>query len=312
MGNNKSILIVEDDPSCSKIYNLFFSDYGYNVHLYHNAESAIDYLTCIKKSKELNVDSVLSDIDLPGELDGIMLGLYVKSGLGYDFPFFLMSGYPMMLKDASRKGIKQIFSKTGKGGLENMFKTIDTAVKEYRNEPHNNQILKNMPNINPEHIYKANKTINSTKKDVFNTISEIQKNLSIIGYSEKHIGAIRLCLEEALMNALWYGSYELYGIKRFSNEWNNIHNNIESNPEYTKKPIYLSADISAEKCKFSVQDTGKGVPLEKRIGKKPETSSVSGRGIFLMKKILDSLEYNNQGNKITCTFIPSTHKNKIC
>jgi len=67
------IIIVEDDPMISEIYQKKFSASGFEVFLAENGKVALDI---VKKEK---VDIVLSDLIMP-EMDGFELTKILRSG----------------------------------------------------------------------------------------------------------------------------------------------------------------------------------------------------------------------------------------
>ena len=50
---------------------------------------------------------------------------------------------------------------------------------------------------------------------------------------------------------------------------------------------------------FTVTDNGLGVPEEIRTGEYQETLKESGRGLLLMRVILDEVQFNETGNAVT-------------
>ena len=100
------------------------------------------------------------------------------------------------------------------------------------------------------------------------------------GYSEDDRFAIRLSLEEALINAVKHG------------------NNFDP-----AKKVRVSADVEAEQTTISVCDEGAGFdpsgvpdPTADENLEKP-----SGRGIMLMRAYMDEVSYNDRGNEVRMT-----------
>ena len=87
---------------------------------------------------------------------------------------------------------------------------------------------------------------------------------------------LKLCIMEAVQNALLHGGIE---------------------PAMPKVQIMWQCD--AEQFCFTVEDNGIGVPLEVRNGEYTETLKESGRGLLLMRTILDEVRFNEAGNAIT-------------
>ena len=106
---------------------------------------------------------------------------------------------------------------------------------------------------------------------------EILSRAETIGYGEDDRFAIRLALEEALINAIRHGN-------KF---------------EHTRK-VTVSADVGAERTTIIVCDEGAGFnpndvpdPTTDENLEKP-----SGRGIMLMRAYMDEVSYNDRGNEV--------------
>jgi len=84
-GENKKVLVVDDDMAVRDFLYRFLSKEGFWVKLVMSGESAIKVL------KENDFDVVFLDIRMPF-VDGIMVYKEVKKG-GPDLKFVLMSGY---------------------------------------------------------------------------------------------------------------------------------------------------------------------------------------------------------------------------
>jgi len=92
-GENKKVLVVDDDMAVRDFLHRFLSKEGFLVKLVMSGESAIKVL------KENDFDVVFLDVRMPF-VDGIMVYKEVKKG-GPDLKFVLMSGYAVedLIKD---------------------------------------------------------------------------------------------------------------------------------------------------------------------------------------------------------------------
>lgn len=97
------------------------------------------------------------------------------------------------------------------------------------------------------------------------------------GYSDECAFAIRLALEEAIVNAHKHGN--------------------GGNPS---KTITISYDINEQRAIIRVRDEGKGFePATIPDPTTPDRISLpTGRGIMLMHAYLDHVAYNQQGNEV--------------
>lgn len=71
--SGKSILVVEDEPFVRDDLVDFFEDRGFTVHAAGNADEAIRIF-----DQHQNIFAMLTDIEMPGSMDGIRLAHYVR------------------------------------------------------------------------------------------------------------------------------------------------------------------------------------------------------------------------------------------
>lgn len=69
----KSILVVEDEPFVRDDLVDFFDDRGFTVHAAGDADEAIRILEA-----HPDIFAVLTDIEMPGSMDGLRLAHYVR------------------------------------------------------------------------------------------------------------------------------------------------------------------------------------------------------------------------------------------
>jgi len=119
--------------------------------------------------------------------------------------------------------------------------------------------------------------VNSDLKNILPVALEIFQKLKSEGIKEDLLFDVRLCLEEAMVNAIKHG-----------------------NKEDKKKQVYITIEFTKHAIKITVKDQGKGFsykdiasPIKGKNMKKP-----SGRGIFLIKKLMDSVEFSDGGSII--------------
>jgi Anti-sigma regulatory factor (Ser/Thr protein kinase) len=104
---------------------------------------------------------------------------------------------------------------------------------------------------------------------------------SEIGISEDSYGKILIAVLEAVNNAIVHG-----------------------NKADMKKQVAIDFKIEVKDLCVSVTDEGKGFkPGEVPDPTKPENiEALSGRGVFLMSRLADEIEFNRKGNSVKLTF----------
>jgi serine/threonine-protein kinase RsbW len=79
---------------------------------------------------------------------------------------------------------------------------------------------------------------------------------------------------------------------------------VHGNKLVLAKLVEIEISFSENILKISVTDQGPGFrPKEIPDPTRPENiESINGRGVFLMSKLADEIEFNDQGNKVTMYF----------
>jgi serine/threonine-protein kinase RsbW len=113
---------------------------------------------------------------------------------------------------------------------------------------------------------------------VENAIDEISTE---IGFNQDNYGKILVSTLEAVNNAIIHG-----------------------NKKDESKSVEIEISFKRSILRISVEDEGMGFkPKEIPDPTKPENiENLSGRGVFLMSKLADKIEFNEKGNKVTMSF----------
>ena len=98
--------------------------------------------------------------------------------------------------------------------------------------------------------------------------------------NESFISDLKLACEEAMINAIKHG------------------NKAEIN-----KTVSVNCDITEDAVVVAVEDEGQGFDYRNLSDptKDKNLLKIKGRGLFLIRKIMDKVEFNSKGNKITMT-----------
>ncbi len=113
-----------------------------------------------------------------------------------------------------------------------------------------------------------------------------------------------LGLEEALRNAIHHGNLELSSELR-EMEDDNLYNKAmeerRSTLPYRDRKVYVKLSFSDVGAKFVIRDEGPGFdPSKLPDPTSPENlESVCGRGVWLMRSLMDEVLYNDKGNEVT-------------
>ena len=99
------------------------------------------------------------------------------------------------------------------------------------------------------------------------------------GFSDVIYANVLTCLSEAVVNGIVHGNRQ--------------------NPE---KKVYINLDVIEEKqLIFTISDEGEGFNLNS-LPETRATENLTGRGVFLIKKLADQCIFNSKGNELELHF----------
>ncbi len=114
---------------------------------------------------------------------------------------------------------------------------------------------------------------------------------------------VGVAIEEALKNAYYHGNLEVGATvtEVDRNKYNELAKQRSIEPPYRDRKIYVRAEISRERATFVIRDEGPGFDFAQLLdaGDIVEQEQFRGRGMVLMRTIMDEVRYNDAGNELT-------------
>jgi anti-sigma regulatory factor (Ser/Thr protein kinase) len=112
---------------------------------------------------------------------------------------------------------------------------------------------------------------------------------------------VGMALEEALTNACYHGNLEVGAALGPSERQaqQTLAQQRRFEEPYRDRLIRVVAHISREEAVFMIRDQGPGFDVAKLAANRPDADRAGGRGIILMRTILDEVLYNDAGNEVT-------------
>jgi serine/threonine-protein kinase RsbW len=137
----------------------------------------------------------------------------------------------------------------------------------------------------PDETLTLDITLHDMREDVERVQRVVSEALAARGYDLDAMFAVRLCLEEALVNGFRHGNRFEPGLV-----------------------VKLRASIARNECTFEVEDEGEGFDPE---GVPDPTADEnleipSGRGIMLMRAYMSEVEYLDPGNRLRMVYRPKS------
>jgi serine/threonine-protein kinase RsbW len=257
----RKILIIDDHDDLASALRRKFDELGYEATVFDNRPDAVD------ASNLHEYDITITDLD--------NIERAAELGLNGSGPAKL-----------------EILPETCIEKPEEIIKAFKISAANYDRENFDEAELKQLVDLTLD--YKAKfvdevETVQNLREMIeFELPSAISLMHSILDYLMKRtekVGVVNaessnlfIALDEAFVNAVKHGN-------RYNHE----------------KLVRISAEVSTKEVRFTVEDEGEGFKLSEI----PDPLNVenlfktSGRGVLLIHNIMDEVEYNERGNRLT-------------
>ena len=116
----------------------------------------------------------------------------------------------------------------------------------------------------------------TTLEQLADVLACLREDLQQWEVAEEKQVDLKLCIMEAVQNALLHGG-----------------------TAYAVPKVQIFWKCDSKEFRFTVEDNGPGVSQDMRDSVYQETLKESGRGLLLMRTILDEVNFNERGNAIT-------------
>lgn len=267
--NNRSdkgakILVVDDDEQVLESLRSILEGEGYAVIKANNAEEGL------KRCHFDKPDMIISDLVMPGE-SGIDFLMKVTEEYG-DIPFVIITGYSSI--DSTIEALKN-------GAFNYLIKPIKPEIlKSVISKGISISRLSRLKReISPYVIQKLSYRIPTDLMYYEGLLKQVGECARAMGICKKSLDInIRLAITEAVLNAMEHG-----------NKWNR------------EKEVIVEVEITHSKIEIKVKDEGEGFDHNSIADPTlPENLlKTRGRGIFLIKSIMDEVRFNEKGNVIS-------------
>jgi CheY-like chemotaxis protein len=258
------ILVVDDEELMRSLLERYLEQRGFQVVAADEGQTALGLF------REGSFDLVLSDLRMPG-LNGLQLLTAIKE-MNRRVPVILVSGHgdAETVVAALKAGAENFLAKPL--SIETLGRVVDQALA--------------LSCLLPTAIASITKVRQATHLQCPSQPELICDLVQIIALSAVNVGFVahdldnnlKLALVEAITNAMEHGHH-----------WNAQLN------------LTLEAEMSPDRLLVSVEDQGPGFRLDTLPDPTSESHLLSerGRGVFLMRAIMDEVRFNRTGNKVT-------------
>ncbi len=114
-----------------------------------------------------------------------------------------------------------------------------------------------------------------------------------------------IALEEGLLNAMIHGNLEVSSElrQREDDSFQKMIAARQRNPIYGERKVTVSVDASYDRVEFAIEDEGPGFDVESLPdpSREDRVHIPSGRGIMMMRTLMDEVAFNDCGNRVVLT-----------
>ncbi len=134
-------------------------------------------------------------------------------------------------------------------------------------------------------------------------VAHLQDQLQLLRFGDDStLMRIGVALTEALENAVYHGNLELSSKLRHGDgtEWVREHQRRRGLAPFRDRKVQVTARLTRELCDVTIRDQGPGFDPKKLPDPTDNANleSVSGRGVYLIRMLMDEITYNDCGNEI--------------
>ncbi|MCA9025337.1 MAG: response regulator [Planctomycetaceae bacterium] len=256
---------------------------------------AVDGRDALSKIEIHQPDVVLTDLHMP-----VMNGFELVTAIRQDFPFI-----PVVLMTA--QGSEEIAAQALRGGAasyvpkrrlaDDLFCTLDQVHSTLLGEQAQAQLM---------HFMTRTETSFQLHNDLTLIRYAVDQCLNLLRCvplgDETERLRVGIALEEALENAYFHGNLEVSSVIGYDlSQYSAVAAERLLQLPYRDRRIHLDVLIDRDQAQFTVTDEGPGFDLDAVLKSLDPVSEEShpGRGITLMRSIMDEVRYNSAGNEVT-------------
>jgi CheY-like chemotaxis protein/anti-sigma regulatory factor (Ser/Thr protein kinase) len=257
---------------------------------------ACDGRAALKQFETAVPDLVLTDLQMP-EMDGLELVAAIKGDYPLT-PVVLMTaqGSEEIASEALRRGAASYVPK--KKLAEDLIETVERVLAAAREDLTHSRLMHHLSECDAQFVVGNDLTL---IRALVSYLQQLLRSMPLGDETERLRAGI--AIEEALKNAYYHGSLEV----KTGAGWpqrkaiEQIARERLSEEPYCRRKIYIRAKVTRAQAEFSIRDEGPGFDASQLPdASDPEShGKASGRGIILMRTIMDEVRFSPDGNEVT-------------
>ena len=285
-----NLLVVDDSPTDRRLAGALLEK-----HFNCTVQYAADGQEAVQQIGAQLPDLVLTDLQMP-VMDGLELVAAVKN----DYPFvpvILMTalGSEDIASRALRQGAASYVPK--RKLADDLVPTVERILLGSLADRGHSHLMHYLEKC--ELVFDLGNDLVQVKTLV-NLLQQMLRCLPLADETERL--RVGVALEEALTNACYHGNLEVGATLGPSERgaYEALAQQRRLQEPYRDRRIHVTARISRQEAVFVIRDQGPGFDVSKLAAASHiDAERASGRGIILMRTIMDDVTYNAAGNEVT-------------
>ncbi len=293
-----TVLVVDDVAADRALAGgLIEKGTGFTVTFAASGEEAL------QRIRRLTPDVVVTDLQM-GDLTGLDL-VEILADEFPDLPVLLMTahGSEEIATAALQAGAVTYVPKTQ---LANRLATaLEQVVELFRGDDRHDRLLKYLSRCDTSFVLENDPLL------IPPLITHLQQQLTWAGIcTAPESIRVGIALEEALSNALYHGNLEI-SREAFEEaraamvvgEPFDLVQQRREQPPYNQRVIRVQVEMTPQEARFTIEDQGPGFDVSSLPAPDDESAwqRAPGRGLLLIHGLMDEVQYNDRGNRVTLT-----------
>lgn len=292
MGNERYVLIVDDEPFNLEILSEYLQSAGYNLLKAEDGTEALSHLNRCAES----IDVVLLDRMMPN-MNGMEVLAHMKqSPEWHHIPIILQTavGSPDSIREGLQAGAYYYLTKPYEKSM--LLAVVSAAGMERRNARKLAESLTRQ---------QACLRLMSSSTFRFRRLEEAHEIASLISSAFPDPHRVAMGLSELIINGIEHGNldirYEEKGRLLRTGNWQAEVQRRLALPEYENRHMTVSFERTETEARVTITDEGEGFDWRPYLELSPDRAfDPHGRGISMARMIsFDSIEYQGRGNVVT-------------
>jgi CheY-like chemotaxis protein/anti-sigma regulatory factor (Ser/Thr protein kinase) len=283
------VLVVEDSPTQAVELRYLLEDAGFDVDL------AVDGIAALSSIHERLPDLIVTDMQMP-RMDGLALVEAVKR----QYP-----SVPVVLITAH--GSEEIAARALRCGAANyvpkrylardLTQVVRQIIAMAAPDPERERIIESLDET------RFRFTLVNDDSLVAPLVRRLEEAVFEMGLCDRaELIRLAVALREAIVNAIHHGNLELDSELRQDDEgiYHRLGEERRNQSPYRERRVRIDVGVTRSEATFHVRDEGPGFDPSKLPDPTDPAnlSRIGGRGVLLIRTLMDEVRFNSAGNEI--------------